>query len=55
MFKTLLLHFIRQDHELALLSKQIDWGKLEEQLSVYSCLDSGCPSVPIRTVASILF
>jgi len=54
MFKVPLQHFIRQEHELVLLSKKIPWDKLEEELSVYYCVDNGRTSIPIRTIAGVL-
>jgi len=54
MFKTPLIHFIKKDHELALLSEKIDWDKLEDALSIYYCLNNGRPGIPIRTIAGIL-
>ena len=54
MFKTPLIHFIKEYNELVLLSKQIDWDGLEKALSIYYCLDNGRPGIPIRTLAGIL-
>lgn len=54
MFKTPLKHFIKEQHELVLLTNKIPWDDLEQDLSVYYCADNGRPSVPIRTVAGIL-
>ncbi len=54
MYKTPLQHFIQENHKLVLLSKKIDWDSLDDQLSVYYCMDNGRPGVPIRTVAGIL-
>ena len=54
MFKTPLEHFIKENHQLVLLSKRIDWDSLEDNLSKYYCIDNGRPSVPIRTIAGIL-
>ena len=54
MFKTPLIHFIKKDHELALLSEKIDWDKLEDALSIYYCLNNGRPGISIRTIAGIL-
>ena len=54
MFKTPLGHFIKQKHELVSLTKKIPWEQLEQELSVYYCLDNGRPGVPIRTIAGVL-
>lgn len=54
MFKTPLKHFIKDSHELILLSKNINWESLEESLSIYYTKDNGRPGVPIRTIAGIL-
>jgi IS5 family transposase len=54
MFKTPLKHFIKQNHELVLLSNKIDWDGLENSLSIYYCADNGRPCIPIRTIAGIL-
>ena len=54
MFKVPLKQFIKEEHELVLLSKKIDWDKLESELSIYYCTDNGRPGIPIRIVAGIL-
>ncbi len=54
MFKVPLTHFIKEDHELVLLSGKINWEELERELSVYYCQDNGRPCVPIRTIAGIV-
>lgn len=54
MFRTPLVHFVKERHKLILLSKKINWDLLEEQLSKYYCLDNGRPGIPIRTVAGML-
>ena len=38
-FKIPLNLYIKPDHELCLLSKKIDWDKLEEEFSQYYCSD----------------
>lgn len=53
-FRTPIVHFIKENHELVLLSKKIDWDSLEKKLSVYYCETNGRPSIPIRTIAGIL-
>ena len=54
MFKTPLKHFIKDNHNLVLLTKKINWDQLENQLSQYYCINNGRPGVPIRTVAGML-
>jgi IS5 family transposase len=54
MFKVPLKHFIKENHELVLLSGKINWEELESELSVYYCRDNGRPCVPIRTIAGIV-
>ncbi len=53
-FKTPLKHFIKESHELVLLSKSIDWDSLEESLSIYYTKDNGRPGVPIRLISGII-
>jgi IS5 family transposase len=53
-FKVPLKHFIKEDHELILLSKKIDWEQLETSLGIYYCTDNGRRSIPIRTIAGII-
>jgi IS5 family transposase len=53
-FKTPIQHFIKHDHELVLLSKKVDWDKLEECLSVHYCVENGRPGIAIRVIAGIL-
>ena len=40
--------FIDMNHELVLLSKQIEWDGVELEFAVYYCVDNGRPSVLIR-------
>jgi IS5 family transposase len=53
-FKIPLKQFIDHDHELCLLSKKIDWEKVEEDFSQYYCLDNGRPSIPIRKIVGVI-
>jgi IS5 family transposase len=53
-FKTPLVQFIDVNHELCLLSKKIDWEKVEEDFSDYYCLDNGRPSIPIRKIVGVI-
>lgn len=52
-FDTPLERFINLDHELCVLSKQIDWEELEIKFSVYYS-DIGRPSIPIRKMVGLL-
>lgn len=52
-FHTPLQSFINMNHELVLLSNQVDWDSLECDLSVYYA-DNGSPSVPIRKICGLL-
>jgi IS5 family transposase len=54
MFKVPLKQFIQESHKLVKLTRQIEWNSLEEELSVFYCMDNGRPGVPIRTVAGML-
>ncbi len=54
MFKIPLEHFIKENHQLVLLSRKIDWDGLEDNLSQYYCIDNGRPCIPIRTITGIL-
>jgi transposase, IS5 family len=53
-FKVPLKHFIKENHELVLLSQKIDWEHLHSELSIYYCEDNGRPGIPIRTIAGIV-
>ena len=52
-FDTPLERFINLDHELCILSKQIDWDSIEKEFSVYYS-EIGRPSVPIRRMIGLL-
>ncbi|MCW3808123.1 IS5 family transposase [Plebeiibacterium marinum] len=52
-FDTPLEKFINLEHELCVLSRQIDWDKVEADFSVYYS-DFGRPSLPIRKVVGLL-
>ena len=54
MFKVPLKQSIKENHELVIISKKIDWDVLEDQLSVYYCEDNGRPGIPIRKIAGML-
>jgi len=53
-FKIPLNQFIDPKHELVLLSKKLDWEKIEEDFSEYYCLDNGRPSIPIRKIVGVI-
>ena len=42
------------NHELVLLSKQIDWEAVESEFAEYNCADNDRPSVPIRTMVGMM-
>ena len=52
-FDTPLKRFINLEHELCILSKNIDWDSIEDDLSDYYS-EIGRPSVPIRKMVSLL-
>ena len=54
MFKVPLKHFIKENHELVLLAKKINWEQLECDLGIYYCEDNGRPCISIRTIAGIV-
>ena len=45
-FEVALESFIDMNHELVLLSKQIDWEAVESEFAEYYCADNGRPSDP---------
>ena len=53
-FEVALESFIDMNHELVLLSKQIDWAEVETEFAEYYCADNGRPSVPIRTMVGMM-
>ena len=53
-FDVALESFIDMNHELVLLSKQIDWEAVESEFAEYYCADNGRPSVPIRTMVGMM-
>jgi len=53
MYKTVLLSFINQEHELCQLAKKIDWDSLEKDLTPYYS-EVGRPAVPVRTIVGLL-
>ena len=52
-FDTPLERFINLEHELCILSGQIDWDSIEREFSVYFS-EIGRPSVPIRRMVGLL-
>ena len=53
-FEVALESFIDMNHELVLLSKQIDWDEVESDFAECYCSDNGRPSVPIRTMVGMM-
>ena len=53
-FEVALESFIDMNHELVLLSKQIDWEAVESEFAEYYCADNGSPSVPIRKMVGMM-
>ena len=53
LFRTRLEDLINPNHELALLSKRIDWQYFEDEFKGYYSA-KGAPSVPIRTMVGCL-
>jgi IS5 family transposase len=53
LFRTRLEDLINPNHELALLSKKIDWAYFETAFASYYS-EKGAPSVPIRTMVGCL-
>ena len=52
-FDTPLERFINMEHELCILSHQIDWDSIKIEFSVYFS-EIGRPSVPIRRMVGLL-
>lgn len=50
-----LVQFINKNHELCQLADKINWDELEQDLSVYYCIDNGRPSIPIRKIVGVVF
>jgi len=53
-FEVALESFIDMNHELVLLSKQIDWAEVESDFAEYYSADNGRPSIPIRTMVGMM-
>ena len=53
-FEVALESFIDMNHNLVILSKQIDWEAVESEFAEYYCADNGRPSVPIRKMVCLL-
>ncbi len=53
-FEVALESFIDMNHDLVLLSKQIDWEAVESEFAEYYCADNGRPSVPIRMMVGMM-
>ena len=54
LFRTRLEDLINPHHELALLSKAIDWGYFEKEFGIYYCSERGASGIPIRTMVGCL-
>ena len=54
MFRTPIKHFIQESHKLVKLTRQIDWDRLENELSEFYCSNNGRPGIPIRKIAGML-
>ena len=52
-FDTPIERFINLEHELCILSRQIDWDSIENDFSIYYS-ETGRPSVPIRRMVGLL-
>ena len=53
-FEVAMESFIDMNHELVLLSKQIDWEEVESEFAEYYCTDNGRPSVPVHTMVGMM-
>lgn len=53
-FRIPINQFIKEEHELVLLAKTINWDGLEDKLKTFYCSDNGRPGIPIRKIAGIL-
>ena len=53
-FEVALESFIDMNHELVVLSNQIDWEAVESEFAEYYCADNGRPSVPIRKMVGMM-
>jgi IS5 family transposase len=54
MFRIPIKQFIKENHELVLLSRKINWDELEDDLEKFYCNDNGRPGIPIRKIAGII-
>ena len=54
MYQVPLVQFINKEHELCQLAEKINWDELEQDLSVFYCLDNGRPSIPIRKISGVI-
>jgi IS5 family transposase len=53
LFRSRLDSILSLEHELCKLADELDWGWLDEELSVYYSAE-GRPSIPVRTIAGML-
>ena len=54
MYQVPISQFINKEHELCQLAEKINWDELEQDLSVFYCLDNGRPSIPIRKISGVI-
>jgi len=54
LFEPRLSNQLDPKHELVLFSKLIDWGSLENDLSIYFCESNGAPAKPTRLITGLL-
>ena len=54
MYQVPFKQFIKDDHELVVLSQKIDWDYPDNELCNYCCLDNGCPGIPIKKISVIM-
>ena len=54
MYQVPLDQLIIKEHELCQLAEKINWEVLEQDLSVYYCLDNGRPSIAIRKISGVI-
>ena len=54
MYQVPLVQFINKEHELYQLAERINKDELEQDLSVYYCIDNGRLSIPIRKIVGVI-
>lgn len=53
-FREPLKHILREDDELVLLAKSIEWDRIVSSLSIHYSPDKGRRAIPIRKLAGLL-